>query len=562
MLLSPWKAMRRLLAPRGQPLGRGRPGRSGVSGCRDPKSCEGESPDDSGKEPLRGSLVQDLQRIREEFGNSADLVIRELRAGNKGRVLAAIVHIEGLIDRRLVSEAIVMRIADSDRTWDDSKQAFIDLKERFLASTSLEETGMLDRFISCISAGQCGVLLDGIPRGLICGVQGWSQRSPEEPTTETTIRGSKEGFVESLRTNTSLLRRRIMSPRLWIEERKIGTLGRTGVAIAYVEGVANAKTVQEVRNRLDRIDVDAIQESGQLEEYIEDAPFSPFPTVIRTERPDRVVGNLLEGRVALLTDGTPFVLVVPVTFMMCLSSPEDYFERSLMASPLRFIRVIAFMMSLILPSIYVSVTTFHQEMLPTPLILNIAAQREGVPFPAVIEALVMELTFEIMREAGVRLPRIVGPAISIVGTLVLGDAAIRAGLVSPAMVVVVAATGIASLATPSFSLAVGVRILRFLMILLAGTLGMFGVWAGLFALFTHLAALRSFGVPFFEPLAPLVLSDLKDALVVFPWWGMRTRPLFTGGSNPVRQGPRAKPEPPSGSDREISDAGGGERGRR
>ena len=510
-----------------------------------------------GTEPRRAEVLisADLsvnrERIGSAFGNSPDLVTRDLLTGARGRISALVIHIDGLVDKRLLAEAVVERITGLQLEWTDPAQAYEDLKTRLLASSGVEEVDTLGEFIGGIARGDAGVLVDGVAKGLVCALRGWEQRSVEEPTTESTVRGSKEGFVEALRTNTSLLRRRIMSPQLWIEEVTIGRITRTRVAIAYIAGVVNEDIVEEVRNRLKRIDVDAIHESGNIEEFIEDAPLSPFPTIARTERPDRVAGALTDGRVAILTDGTPFVLIVPATFTMFLTSSEDYYERYFAGSAIRLLRIAAFFISLTLPALYVAVTTFHQEMLPTPLVLGIAAQREGIPFPAVVEALLMEFAFETLREAGIRLPRVVGQAVSIIGALVVGDAAIRAGLASPAMVMVVAFTGIASFATPVFSLAVAARLLRFVMTVLGGALGLFGVAMGMFALLTHLTCLRSFGVPYLEPLAPLVLSDLKDALVRVPWWAMGRRPEFTGKKAPMRQAPGLKPRPPSPEREEV-----------
>ncbi|HHY46259.1 MAG TPA: spore germination protein, partial [Firmicutes bacterium] len=428
---------------------------------------------DSDEERISSRLLVNRERIKAAFGNSADLVLRKLETGDRGKISILIVHIDGLCDKRLVSETVIEQLTDINHKWDSPKQAYVDLRDRILSPSGVREVDSLDKFINHVTSGDCGVLVDGIARGLVCDARAWEHRGVEEPTTESTIRGAKEGFVESLRTNTSLLRRRIKDPRLWIEELNIGRISKTNVAIAYISGLANDKIVQEVRNRLSRIDVDSIQESGHIEEYIEDAPFSPFPTILRTERPDRVTGALLEGRVALITDGTPFILIVPATFTMFLSAPEDYYERYFIGSAVRLLRIASFFISLTLPSLYVAVTTFHQEMLPTPLILSIAAQREGIPFPAAVEAVIMELIFEVLREAGVRLPRLVGPAVSIIGGLVLGEAAMRAGLASPAMVMVVAFTGIASFATPVFSLAIGVRLLRFPLVVLAGAFGLF-----------------------------------------------------------------------------------------
>ncbi|MBE3519387.1 MAG: spore germination protein [Firmicutes bacterium] len=491
--------------------------------------------------------------IRQAFGNSSDLVVRELHVGPGGKFTVLMVYLDGLVDKAIISENMIERISDRADRCRTPGQAYDDLKNRIIAVSDVKETGNLYDFLNYVARGYCGLVMDDVPKALVADTRGWAQRNIEEPTTEATIRGAKEGFVETLRTNTALLRRRVKHPRLRIEEYDIGTISKTSVAVAYISGLADEKVVQEVRNRLGRINVDSIQESGQVEELIEDAPFSPFPTILRTERPDKVAGALFEGRIAILTDGTPFVLIVPVTLTMFLTTPEDYFERTFIGSALRAIRYLAFFTSLTLPSLYVAVTTFHQEMLPTPLVLNIASQREGVPFPAVVEALLMEVLFEILREAGVRLPKIVGPAVSIIGALVIGEAAMRAGLVSPIMVVVVATTGIASFATPVFSLAIGARLLRFIMLLLAGSLGFFGIVAGLFGLAIHLTSLRSFGVPFMEPIAPILVSEFKDLLARVPWWAMHTRPALVGHEDLVRQGRDQKPGAPDSPSRRLAD---------
>lgn len=498
----------------------------------------------SGGKPLSKKVKVNEAFIRQAFGNSSDLVVRKLRVGPGGKFTVLLVYVDGLVDKTLISENLIERISDQAGRSRTPEQAYDDLKNRIIAVSDVKETGDLDNFLNHVAGGYCGLLIDDVAKVLVADTRGWAQRSIEEPTTEATVRGGKEGFVETLRTNTSLLRRRVKDPRLRIEECEVGTISKTSVAIAYISGLADEKVVQEVRNRLARINVDSIQESGQIEELIEDAPFSPFPTMLRTERPDKVAGALFEGRIAILTSGTPFALIVPATFTMFLTTPEDYFERTFIGSALRAIRYLSFFTSLTLPSLYVAVTTFHQEMLPTALILNIAAQREGVPFPAVVEALLMEALFEILREAGVRLPKIVGPAVSIIGGLVIGEAAMRAGLVSPIMVVVVATTGIASFATPVFSIAIGARLLRFIMVLLAGSLGFFGIVAGLFALGIHLTSLRSFGVPFMEPIAPAIVSEFKDLLARVPWWAMHTRPALVGHKDLVRQGWDQKPKPP------------------
>lgn len=497
---------------------------------------------------LSKRLRENEALIRGAFGESCDLIIREVRFGISPGIAVLVVHIDGLVDTALVSEAVIKPIGVTSGLLElerlSSAQVQDRLKDRLLLLSDVKQVSGKADLLNCIAGGKCAIIVDGSSEAFVCDVRGFEKRGIEEPQSEVVIRGPREGFSEVLRINTTLLRRRIRDPRLWIQEFTVGRVSRTQVAIAYIKGIANDKVVQEARDRIARIDVDSIQESGELEEYLEDAPFSPFPTILRTERPDRVTGALFEGRIAILTDGTPFALIAPVTFLMFLTSPEDYYERFFIASAVRLLRYASSFIALLLPALYVAVTTFHQEMLPTPLVLAIAAQREGVPFPAVFEALLMEVAFEILREAAVRLPKIYGPAISIVGVLILGEAAVRAGLVSSAMIIVVALTAIASFVTPIFSLSIAVRLLRFPMILLAGTLGLFGVVFGFSVVGIHLSSLRSFGVPFLEPIAPVVLSDLKDALIRLPWWAMDTRPQFTGGQNLRRQSRGLMPRPP------------------
>lgn len=331
------------------------------------------------------------------------------------------------------------------------------------------------------------------------------------------------------------LRRRLRTTQLRIEYQTVGRFTQTQIAVAYIKGIANPTVLTELRQRLDAIDIDGVLESGYLEELIQDRSFTPFPTIFNTERPDTIAGHLLEGHYAVLVDGTPFALVLPVTFFKFFLSSEDYYQRYDIITFIRGIRFLSFFVSLLLPSLYVAITTFQQEMLPTTLLISLAAQREGVPLPALLEALLMELTFEVIREAGVRMPRVIGPAISIVGALVLGQAAVQAGLVSGAMVIVVSFTAIANFVIPSISMAASVRLIRFGLMLLAGSFGLFGILAGLVPLLIHLVSLTSFGIPYFLPVAPLSLQNLKDVFVRVPWKAMRTRPQQLGVSNRTRQ---------------------------
>jgi len=329
---------------------------------------------------------------------------------------------------------------------------------------------------------------------------------------------------------------------------KIGSYTNTDVVIAYIEGLADHTLIEEVENRLQRIEIDSVLESGYIEELIEDNSYSPFPQLVNTERPDVAAANLLEGRVVILVDGTPFVLIAPISFFSLLQSPEDYYQRYMISSIIRILRFVFMVLSLLLPSLYVAVLTYHQEMVPTALLISVASSRESVPFPALVEALMMEVTFEALREAGVRLPKQVGAAVSIVGALVIGQAAVQAGLVSAPMVIVVAITGVSSFMVPHYTQGIALRMLRFPIILLAGTLGLLGVMLGVITIVVHLCTLRSFGIPYLTPIAPVKGRELKDALIRAPWWKMDTRPHLTGEFNSYRQSPSQKPNSSKGDE--------------
>lgn len=501
-------------------------------------------------EKLNPVLHESLRHIKEALGFSTDLIVREIRIGAAGTVKSGIVYTEGMADKDLINRFLDALMLHSKETVlpgndTDAGNTMTMLEHFILTLGDIQEIRDYRSVFSSILSGDTVILVDGYDYGFAAGTKGIDDRGVQEASVQTVVRGPRESFSENIRKNTALIRRKINNPNLWLESMSVGRVTRTQVAVMYVKGIANDKIVEEIRTRLKRIDIDGIFESGNIEELIQDETITPFPTIYNTERPDTVAANLLEGRIAILVDGTPVVLVAPVVFTQFLQSSEDYYHRSDFGL-IRLLRIVAFFITLLAPSIYISVTTFHQEMLPTTLMMSIAAQRERVPFPAAVEAFLMEVTFELLREAGIRMPRAVGPAISIVGALVLGEAAVRAGLVSSAMVIVVSITAISSFILPTFSMSIPVRILRFLLMGLAASFGLFGVFVGLILLNLHLCNLRSFGVPYMAPLAPLIPSDQKDTILRLPLWAMRTRPRLISEQNAVReQTPPPGPEPGS-----------------
>ncbi len=497
---------------------------------------------------LSPDLETNLKAIKAIFDKCSDVIYREFVFAQNEQIRLALIYIDGLADKGQVSEQIMRALAlevpmvvpGQEIT---KARALEFIKQRGLCMHQVKETDKLQDVIHAILSGDTVLLVDGHTCAIINGARGWEARSITDPVAEPTVRGPRESFVETLRTNTALIRRRIKSPGLKIETLRLGEVTNTDVAIAYVEGIVNDKLVEEVKSRLERIKVDAVLETGYIEELIEDNPWSPFPTVNHTEKPDRVAAMLLEGRVAILVDGTPFVLTVPTLFVEYLQASEDYYERFLFASAVRLIRFVSMILSLTLPSLYIAAISFHHELFPTPLLLSIAAQREAVPFPVFIEVLIMELSFEILREAGVRLPRPIGQAVSIVGALVIGEASVRAGLIAAATVIVVALTGIASF-TFFYSFSIAFRLLRFTLMVLSAALGLLGLISGLAVITIHLCSLRSFGVPYLSPMIPTTGVDLKDVVLRSPWWGMFTRPRLIARQDQKRQEQGLKPTPP------------------
>ncbi|KRE92194.1 spore gernimation protein KA [Paenibacillus sp. Soil766] len=484
--------------------------------------------------PLSSSLSDTIAVLRSNIGYSSDFIIRELGEAVSCNSLMAISYIEGMVDQEQLSELMEALIAQSSNSADFLTNPVQNL-EQHLPIGGIRYVTTLESLLQAILGGEAVVLIDGVNGAIAVTISGGVRRSVEEPTSQTVIRGPKEGFTEDISTNITLLRRKLQTPDFRINSRLIGRYTQTKVSVVYIQGLANPEVLDEMFKRLDSIEIDGVLESGYIEEFIQDKMFTPFPTLINTERPDAVAGNLLEGQVAVLVDGTPFVLIAPVTFFKFFQSSEDYYQRYDIASFLRIIRLFSFIIALLLPSMYIAVTTFQQEMLPTTLLISLAAQREGTPLPALLEALLMEVTFEVIREAGVRMPRVIGPAISIVGALVLGQAAVQAGLVSGAMVIVVSFTAIASFVMPNINLSSAVRLVRFLLMLLAGMFGIFGILAGIVPLLVHLISMSSFGVPYMTPLAPLRLSNLKDTFIRVPWRAMKTRPSSISVQNRVRQ---------------------------
>ncbi|WP_110929517.1 spore germination protein [Bacillus massiliglaciei] len=500
----------------------------------------------SDPEFIDASLSVNLAYMKEKTGNSPDIAVRQLKIGDAIKVDMALVYVEALVDNDSISDFLIESLLRHDPLEEKvfSQNLLETISKEIVSLKGIEAVNKWSKLFEDLMNGHSIIFIEGMEQALSSSTEGGEKRAIEESSTNVTLRGPRESFTESIDTNIGLIRRIIKNPNLWTESMKIGEVSNTDVTIMFLNGIAKKETVEEVRERLKRISIDGVLESGYIEQLIEDQTLTSFPTIYHTDRPDTVAANLLEGRIAILVNGTPFVLLVPALFIQFFQAIEDYYIRYDIATAIRFLRILVFSISLIGPAVYIAATTFHQEMIPSSLAIIVAAQREPLPFPAFIEALIMEIAFEILREAGVRMPKAIGSTISIVGALVIGQAAIQAGIVSSAMVIVVSITAIASYATPSYSIAISARLIRFFFMLSAATFGFYGMILAFIFILVHLCSLRSFGVPYMYPFAPFNLKEAGDTIIRKPTWAFNSRPEYLNDRNKQREGAKQRPTAP------------------
>lgn len=492
--------------------------------------------DESLDKPLAGTKVKEI------LSKSSDIMFREFFIQGKERVPCMLVGVDGLVDKNLLDQFILKPLMGD--LSGNKKMAQVTLAnvvditlQSLLPGLEIKKISKMGEAVNAILSGDAVAFFGDSTEALVIGARGWANRGINEPVTETIVKGPHEGFTETLRINTSLLRRKIKHPSLQIIPMKLGGLTNTDLIVTYIDKVASPDVVSEVFRRLSTIKMDGVLATGYIEEMIEDFPYTPFPQIAYTERPDVLAGKLLEGKVGIMLDGTPIVLTVPAVLAQFLNVNEDYYQRAITLTLIRFVRYVGALVAILAPSIYIAVTTFHQELIPTDLLMSISSGRQGVPFPALLEAISMTLVLEILQEAGLRLPKPIGQTVGIVGALVIGDAAVKASLVSPLMVVVIGITAVASYAIPYYDLSLAVRLLRFPLMILAGVLGFFGVAMGLYAVLIHLLTLRSFGIPYTSPFAPMrIRALLQDTFVRAPWWALKRRPQLIDVDNPHARG--------------------------
>lgn len=492
-------------------------------------------------EPLSTSLEENITAITGVMGvDNVDVIVRKFIIGTKPEPTpAAIIYIDGLANTTVQQFSIIQPLLYLGNLRKDEAEITPEnlanyIRYCLISTPNSSEATTRQDVTNKIITGDTAILVEGLTQAIVIDTKSWEHRGVSDPKTESSVRGPHEAFTETIRVNTALIRRRIRSPHLRIDMMRIGRRSHTDVAVIWIDGITNPNYVHEVKKRLNAVDVDILPYEGMLEEYIEDNPFSPFPQVQITERPDRVAAAISEGRVAILIDGNPMAQIVPTTFSTYFQTGEDYTERWMYASLLRILRLFSLINSSLLPALYIAITNYHQEMLPTPLALAFAAARENVPLPAFIEALIMVLALELVREAGLRLPSPVGSTVGIVGALLLGEAAVSANLASPIMVIVVALSGLSSFILPQYSQGLVLRFLVYPFILLSAGWGLFGMTAGIMVVIIHLSNLTSLGVPYLEPLWRPTQA-FRDTFLQVPMWLMQKRPGFLRPRDQLRQ---------------------------
>ena len=457
------------------------------------------------------------KQLKELFVKSGDIVQRPLNIGHKG-ITVHLFGVDGLMSTLMLDETILkpLTLDENLKDMQTEKEVMEYLLEGGAFHAFTDEVTDYQLLLRYILSGMAALVFDQEQKALIFDVRDFDKRSITEPSDEGVMKGAKDSFIEVMRTNTVLIRRRLKSEFLVMEQLNVGKLSKTDITIAYLSNVADMDTVNRVRDTLQNIDIDNVSTPAFIEEYLVDNKKSIFPQIMYTQRPDRVSANLTDGRVAVVVDGIPFVYILPCQMVMLMQSPEDYANHFFIGSSLRIIRYIAMILTIFLPAFYIAATTYQNQMLPAEIALSIQKAKQNVPFSSASEVLGLLVSFEILIEAGLRLPKTVGTAMSILGGLVVGQSAVEAKLVSPTVVVIVALAGIAGFILPNQDLSSGIRLTRFIMAVLAAIGGFFGMTAGLILLITHLCSLDNYGVAYMSPFVDVEKSNHKDTLFRFP----------------------------------------------
>ena len=489
-------------------------------------------------EQISKDLEKNITIIENAFQNCGDIVKRRFFVGEKKDIAVYMIYTDNIVDGGAIEESILTNIMNRCRI-DGKKEGMLKrLNEQVIAIGEMNEVKTFQEIFDAVLLGDTILLMDGNDIALQASTKGFPSRGVNEAKTEVVVQGPKDAFTEIGATNIVLIRRRIRDTKLKVKRTKVGKRSKTDVAILYMEDIVRKEILQEVEYKINQIDIDVILDSGYIDQLLENRWLSPFPQLQMTERPDKAASALLEGRVVIVIDNTPFVVIAPATLNMFFQAAEDYYDRWEIMSFIRLIGYCAGFLAVALPGLYIALTVFHPSMLPTNLALKIAETRQNIPFPAVGEILIMELAFELLREAGIRLPSPVSSTIGIVGGIIIGQAAVEAGIVSPSVVIVSALTGICTFVIPNIALVSGLRLTKYIVLIFSALLGLYGFWIALILILIHMASLKSFHIPFLYPFCSASVNhynDLEDSIFRLPLWFMKKRPIFSNDAHRQRE---------------------------
>ena len=483
---------------------------------------------------VSANLRENEKYLRSRLENCSDILIRPMRLGDKHKVDCLMVYIEVAVSNMMLDDSALGKMIN--HFWEISPEDIQEfVRHNSLGIADVKKLENLDESIDAMLAGNAVFFIDGYDKAMKISSKGYPSTGVMEAESEKVLRGSREGFSDSVKSNSALVRKRLRDTRLKVEEYKIGVRSHTLTQVLYMDDLVHEGLLEEVKERLEEFQIDGILDSGMLEQLTEDVWYSPFPQYQTTERPDRAVQEILKGKVVILCDNSPEALILPGNFSSFMESSEDWYHRFEMASFLRILRYLAVIMATVLPGLYLAVIRFHTQILPSALILSFAEAREGVPFSSVVELIFLELAFELIREAGVRVPGSLGNAIGIVGGLVIGQAAVEANLVSPIVVMIVALTALGSMTVPNEEFAAAFRLVKYGFLILGGYLGIYGIVLGVYLVIGHLAGLISFGIPY---LVPFIKKEQKgsrgEGILRVPLRKRVLRPLYAREEQKIR----------------------------
>lgn len=482
---------------------------------------------------LTDSLEENVALMQQLFADVDTVLVRRIDSPNDGALKFALVYSEGMVDRDAISEFIVRPLSASGAVRPGG-DLIATLIGRVLDVDEAEETGSVKIIVEAISYGDTVLFAEGASQAVVMNTKCFKTRAVAEPESERSLTGPREGFTECMMINLALIRRKVRTNELKIKMRVFGRRTRTQACICYMDGLVNKAILKELQRRLDSVDIDGVLDTNYLAEIIRDSRMSLFRTTGYTERPDVVIGKLLEGRIALLVDGSPVVLTVPYLFIENFQSGEDYYFSFYFASFSRLLRILGFFLTVLVPGLYVAIVAFHHEILPTQLLVNVATERTSVPLPAALEAFLMLIVFDLLRETGARMPGNIGQALSIVGALVIGQAAVEAKMVAAPMIIVVALTGITSLLVPKLN--ASIIYIRMLLLLVSTMFGFYGLVLGASAVFIHIINIRTFGIPMLTLTGDLNKQETRDTWVRDPWWMLKLRPRMAADRTRMKNG--------------------------